>query len=180
MRTEGLAKRYAEAYLAYAAPAVGFEKAVNELHELKLELCRNTEIMKFLEDKWVPYAAKCDVADRTLAGFSAETRRLVKFLLRKGRISSLMDILDYARTAYYEGASADAILKTSYILDNELIEEIKKKLETKFKKKLRLFVELDPDLLGGVQVTVGNVMLDGSVSARLEDLRTKLMAVKVG
>ena len=180
MRTDGLAKRYAEAFLGYAAPAIGFDKAVDELYELKMTLSRSRDLMEFLENRWVSYFSKSETVDKALAGFSDETRRLVKFLLKKNRIASLMDILDYTRSSYYGGAAVDALLKTSYILENELIEKIKKALEAKFRKKLRLFIELDPDLLGGVQVTVGNTMLDGSVNARLEDLRAKLMAVRVG
>jgi len=57
--------------------------------------------------------------------------------------------------------------------------KIKKGLESKLNKKLKLVVGLDPGLLGGVQVTIGNTVIDGSVRRRLDDLKEKLETVRV-
>ena len=52
-------------------------------------------------------------------------------------------------------------------------------LENKLHKKLHLYSDLDSDLLGGVRVTVDNIVLDGSVKKRLQDMKEKLLSVRV-
>ena len=65
-------------------------------------------------------------------------------------------------------------------MDTELIIKIKDALENKYRKKFKLYVDLDASLLGGVRITMGNKVIDGSVRRRLEDLKEKLTAVRLG
>ena len=51
--------------------------------------------------------------------------------------------------------------------------------EKKINKKLHLYIELDSDLLGGIYAKIGNILIDGSIKRRLEDMRAKLLAAKV-
>jgi len=59
------------------------------------------------------------------------------------------------------------------------VERIKAKLEEKLGKKMHLYLDLDPDLLGGVQIKIGNILIDGSVRRRLDELKQKLMTIQV-
>ena len=49
-------------------------------------------------------------------------------------------------------------------------------LEKRFARKLKAVVELDPELIGGIRVVVGDEVLDTSVKARLEQMRVALTA----
>ena len=49
-------------------------------------------------------------------------------------------------------------------------------LEQRFGRKLTLEVRIDPSLIGGVRATVGDEVLDTSVRARLERMKTALIA----
>lgn len=175
-----LAKRYAEAFLSFAKLTIGFERAVEEIVALKILLCEVSSFKTFIESRWIPYGAKCQVLDETLKDFSQETRQFIKLLLDKGRIKELVQVVDYVRDTYEGGEAINALMSTSYMMDEDLIGKIKAKIETKIKKKLRLFIKLDPDLLGGVKVSLDHKLLDGSVASRLEALKTKLKTVKVG
>ena len=127
----------------------------------------------------ISYTEKCDFLDRVLnESFSEETKQFLKVILEKGRIDRIIDIAEYLRIAYAYGEE-EALLKTSFPLDLELIQEIKDKLEAKFNKKFKLYIELDADLLGGVQVTIGNKIIDGSVRNRLMIIKESLRRVKV-
>lgn len=179
MKEKIIAQRYAEAFLAYAKSTVGIERAVEELRKLKIIFYEDDGFLKFLENLEIIYSEKCEVIDKALQGFSEEGKNFLKLLLEKGRIKSIIGICDYVRINYSHGEAADALLKTSYPLDLELIEKIKKQLENRLKKKLKFHIELEPDLLGGVQVAVGNIIIDGSISRQLDDLKEKLMSVRV-
>lgn len=179
MKNKIIAQRYAEAFLSYARLNFGFEKAINELKDLKILFYENPELPKFLENMEILFAEKCEVIDKVLKDFSEETRQFLKLLLDKGRIKNIIDICDYVRLNYAHQEALDALVKTSYPLELKLIESIKKHFEQKIKRKLSLHIELDADLLGGVEVIIGNKVFDGSVKKKLDDLREKLMSVRV-
>jgi F0F1-type ATP synthase delta subunit len=44
---------------------------------------------------------------------------------------------------------------------------------------LQLYVDLEPEMLGGARLVVGNKVWDGSVKKRLEDMKRKLLAARV-
>ena len=66
---------------------------------------------------------------------------------------------EYARIKYSHGKEVDAVISASYPLDLDILESLKSVLEIKLHKKLHLYSGLDSDLLGGVKVTVDNVVL---------------------
>lgn len=180
MKEKILEKRYAEAFLSFAKESVGIEKAVEELKDIKIIICGNPEMEEFLYNLEITHAEKREFIDKVFMGvFSNETRHFLKFLLEKKRIEHLIGICDYVRVKYSHGEALEVLLRTSYPLELELIRKIKIKLGEKFRKKINLFLELDPNLLGGIQVRIGNTIIDGSVRRRLEELKEKLMTLQV-
>jgi len=175
-----IAKRYANGFLEYARDTIGFAKGLEELIALRDILRDTLDLETFLESPEIRYTEKYDFIESVFKeNFSQEVRQFLKLLLKKGRISSFGEIAEYARIKYAHGEEFAALLNTSYPIDTHLMKDIEEKLEKKLNKKLRFYVDLDPDLLGGVKVTIGNTVIDGSVRRRLEDLKEKLMAVKV-
>ncbi|MCX5706801.1 MAG: ATP synthase F1 subunit delta [Candidatus Omnitrophica bacterium] len=181
MRDRIIVKRYAEAFAGFAREGSGLEKVLGELKNLKnVVINENPDFLELLHGPAVPFSEKCDFIDRVLAeGFSLEVRQLLKLLLEKGRIDKLLGIMEYLRLTYSHGREEEALLKTAFPLDLKLIREIEERLERKLKKKLKFYIDLDPSLLGGVQVVVGNTIIDGSVRKQLDELGEKLMAIKV-
>jgi F-type H+-transporting ATPase subunit delta len=59
-------------------------------------------------------------------------------------------------------------------LDDEEVNALRSRLEQMTGGKVELTFNVDPLLLGGVQVRLGDLLIDGSVRGRLERLRTKL------
>ncbi len=179
MKEKIIAKRYAEAFLRYAKASIGKERPVSDLKNLKIILRSNLDFEEFLYNPEITYSEKCEVIDKVLQGVIAEeTRNFLKLLIEKERIEFIIEICDYVRINYSHGEAVDAVLKTSYPLDTEFIQAIKGMLEEKLQGKLNLFLDLDPSLLGGVQVRIGNYIIDGSVRRRLDELKEKLMAVQ--
>ena len=64
------------------------------------------------------------------------------------------------------------VLPTSAIeLDDGLVKDIGKRIEEQTDRKVELSSNVDPDVLGGLKVQVGNMVLDASIRNRLEKLR---------
>jgi F-type H+-transporting ATPase subunit delta len=174
-----LAERYAEAFLARET---GTERggSIREMMALKEVLRLNPDFEKFLLSLQFTLTEKHTMIERVLGeSFSSDVKNFIRLLLEKERIDCLNDILEYVRITHSYGDRVEAVLKTTYPLDLDVIEGLKQKLETKVGKKINLYIDLDPDLLGGIYVRVGNRVFDGSVRKRLEDLRAKLKTVQV-
>lgn len=179
MKDEAVAKRYADAFLSYAKDTIGFEKGLEELQELKRIVRDNPDFRSFLTAPDIILAEKANSIDNILGkDYSREIRNFLKLLINNKRIDRFLDIAEYARIEYTH-AEHDAVLKTSYAVDTHTLQELKSALEKRTNKKIRLFVEMDGDLLGGVSARIGNIVIDGSVKRRLEDLKEKLKLVKV-
>lgn len=180
MIDEVVARRYADAFLAYARETIGFEQGLRELQEIKRIVRDNPDLKSFLETPDIIAAEKGEAIDAILsADYSAETRNFMKLLVKNKRIDRLIDIAEFARLNYTHGIEHDAVLKTSYTVDTAVLNELKQALEKRTQKKLHLYIQMEPDLLGGVSAQVGNIIIDGSVKRRLADLREKLRLTKV-
>ncbi|MFH0791503.1 MAG: ATP synthase F1 subunit delta [Candidatus Omnitrophota bacterium] len=175
-----IVKRYAEAFMGFAKKTIGFEKANQDFKALKDIMRENPEFYELLCRLEVSYTEKCDFIDKVLeTDFSVELRQFLKLLLEKKRIDKIHGIADYIRIAYAHPGETDVLLKTSFPLDLDLIKKIEDKLREKLNQKFRFYIDLDGSLLGGVQIVIGNTVLDGSIRRRLEELKEKLSLIRV-
>lgn len=173
-------KRYAEAFMDFAKETVGLKKAVSDFKALKFLMKDNPGFYEILHSFDVSYSEKCDFIEKVLGDdFSKEFKEFLWFLLEKNRFDKIIDIADYVRITYAHLGETEAILRTSFPLGLDLIRQIKERLEMKLKRKIRFYINLDGSLLGGVQVVIGNTIIDGSVRRRLDDLKERLLTVKV-
>ena len=72
--------------------------------------------------------------------------------------------------------SSDVRIQSAFPLDGGALAQLVNTLEQRFKRKLVPTVEVDPSLIGGVRVAVGDEVLDTSVKARLEQMKMALTA----
>jgi len=180
MKDQIIVKRYAEAFFDFASKSIGEKKVFEEFKNIKGVMRENRGFMKILISPEITLNEKMNFVDRVLNdNFSEEFKQFLKLLVEKERIEKLEAIAEYIRITYSYGEEAEALLKTTYALDLELINKIKNKLEAKFRKKFKLYIDLDGTLLGGIQIIIGNRVIDGSVRRRLDDLREKLESLRL-
>jgi F-type H+-transporting ATPase subunit delta len=180
IKEEIVSKRYADAYLSQAKDTIGFDKGLDELQRSKRIIRDNPDLKDFFGSLEITNAEKDRMVDVVFTDvFTEETRNFFKLLIDKKRIELFVDIAEYARIHYAHGIEVDALLKTSYPLPTEMIQRIKDALERKMNKKLHLYIQLDADLVGGACAQIGNIIIDGSVKKRLEDMKDKLDVLKV-
>ncbi len=180
MKSEVIAQRYAEGFFSFAKQHFSPEQILGELKGLKAVLRENSEFRRFLESPGILFSEKRKVIE---SGFneslSLELKNFIFFLVRKKRVDLLPLIINYLRVKYSHQEALDALLQVSFPLDSELIKLIHEKLEVRFHHRLKMFVHLDPDLLGGMRVRVRNTVIDGSVRGALDILGERLRSVQV-
>ncbi|MDO9236304.1 MAG: F0F1 ATP synthase subunit delta [Aquabacterium sp.] len=108
------------------------------------------------------------------------TAALTNFLhsvLENGRLTALPLMVEQfqALVKARQGVS-EAQIYSAFPIDAAQLADILGPLEKRFGRKLEAKVELDPELIGGVRVVVGDEVLDTSVKARLDRMKSSLMA----
>ena len=130
------------------------------------------------------FAADPKVSDEQVFGvvsgiagndLSPKLRNLLSTVIDNGRLSVLPEIASQFRTLVNDrGGVADAQVVSAFPLDAGQQASLAKVLEKRFGRQLKVTVTVDPSLIGGVRVTVGDEVLDTSVVARLEQMRAAL------
>ncbi|MFA5005814.1 MAG: ATP synthase F1 subunit delta [Candidatus Omnitrophota bacterium] len=176
IRNKIIVTRYAEAFISYAKANAGLSQGLIDLVEVKNVIRDNPEFKELLDNPEIAYLEKCNFIETVLIDrVSQDMRNLLKLLVEKRRLDCFLDIAEYIRVKYGHHGQVDVLLKTAFPLDLDLIQKIQEALKNKFREMaLRFYIDLDGSILGGVQVIIGNKILDGSVKRRLEELKEKI------
>jgi F-type H+-transporting ATPase subunit delta len=116
-----------------------------------------------------------DLVGREGAGMDAKVRHLVAAVIDNGRLSVLAEIAaQYRALVNARSGVAEAHVTSAYPLEPQQLESLVAVLQKRFGRTLKADVSVDPSLIGGVRVAVGDEVLDTSVRARLEQMRVAL------
>jgi len=104
-------------------------------------------------------------------------QNFLRTVLDNGRLVALPEIAAQFRTLVNaQRGSSDAIVYSAFDMDAAGLAALSAVLEKRFGRKLDLQVRVQPELIGGVRVVVGDEVLDTSVKARLEQMKVALTA----
>ena len=107
----------------------------------------------------------------------APVKNFVQMLVENHRIALLPEIsAQFDALKHAHEGSADAVITSAFPLEGVALTELTVALEKKFGCKLNAQVVVDPSLIGGVSVAVGDEVLDTSVRARLAQMQAALTA----
>ncbi len=104
-------------------------------------------------------------------------QNLVKILVEYGRLSILPEIYSAfeALKAQDEGTLDAQIIVATKISAAET-KDLVKRLEAKFGKKIEANVSIDPEIIGGIKIIVGDTVIDASIKGQLQNLAYSLTA----
>ena len=106
---------------------------------------------------------------------SAEAKNFIAMLVENGRVSLLPEIgAQFQVLKNAQEGAADASITSAFELSGAQVAELVSTLEKKFGRKLNPTVTVDPSLIGGVRVVVGDEVLDTSVRAKLQQMNVAL------
>ena len=104
-------------------------------------------------------------------------QNFVREVIANGKLAALPAMVEqfHALANAAEGV-ADAQIFSAFPIDAAQLAEVVGTLEKRFGRKLEAHVSLEPSLIGGIRVVVGDEVLDTSVKARLERMKVALTA----
>ncbi len=102
-------------------------------------------------------------------------RNFVRVLVEADRIAVLPQIASCSRALKNDAEGvAKARIDSAFPLSDAQLAELKAALEKHFGKKIEATVNVDPALIGGARITVGDTVIDGTVTAQLAAMATQL------
>ena len=182
MIPRGLARRYARALLNAAVKEGNLGDVFQDATGFRQVLADNPRFQHFLMAPQTLLREKKDILEATIGGKASKLfSQFLLLLLDKKRFSSVNEIIEAFEWLYeqHEGI-VEAKVTTAVELDKSMTEKLRKKLETETKKKIRLMTSVDEGIIGGMVVTIGDKIIDGSIRYQMEKLKRDLDEIRIG
>jgi len=171
-----IARPYAEALFQVASKAdlTQSSEPIDALAIVAIDM----QVRRFAANPKVAREHVFDVICSALASpLSDSSKNLLHALIDNRRLSALPEIAKQFRALVNTRSGvSDAKIHSAFPIDATQLGELVGALEQRFGRKLNATVELEPELIGGVRVVVGDEVLDTSVRSRLAQMQTALTA----
>ncbi|OON59429.1 F0F1 ATP synthase subunit delta [Massilia sp. KIM] len=171
-----VARPYAEALfrVAQQGDMAAWSAIASELGQIGA----NPEVQAFASNPNVTHAQLADtIASLVKSPLNAEAKNFIAMLAENGRINLLPEIsAQFAALKNANEGAADATIYSAFEISADQLAQLVPTLEKKFGRKLNPTVTVDPSLIGGVRVVVGDEVLDTSVRAKLQQMHVALVS----
>jgi F-type H+-transporting ATPase subunit delta len=171
-----VARPYAEALFRVAqnGDMAAWSGIVSELAQIGA----NPDMQNFAGNPNVKPAQLAEtIASLVKSPLTPEANNFIAMLAENGRINLLPEIAaQFIVLKNAQAGAADATVYSAFELSADQLNTLVATLEKKFDRKLNPTVEIDPSLIGGVRVVVGDEVLDTSVRAKLQQMHLALVA----
>ena len=137
------------------------------------------ELRQFADNPKTQSSAVYDVMAGALKAIqlSPQVQNLLRTVIENGRLAALGEIgAQYRALVNAQTGISDATVYSAYPIDGSQLADVVAALEKRFARKLNANVVVEPGLIGGIRVVVGDEVLDTSVKARLEQMKVALTA----
>lgn len=168
-----IARPYAEALFSMARDTQTLDAWSASLADAAL-LANDPQMRAFFKDPNVS-AGRMASLFTSLTPFSAEATNLIRVLADNDRLALLPEI----RTLYEQlkaeaQREAEAEIISAQPLSDPQISQLKEHLERHFNRRVKVSTNVDPSLIGGARIVVGDVVIDGSVAGQLAAMQSAL------
>ena len=172
---EDLALVYSNALFEVASENDVADDVREQLGQFADELNQNKDLQIFLFSPYFSSQEKKDGIRKIIDGADERFLNFLELLAERHR----MPVVFRIRRAYdalwrVENKLLPVNVTSAIELDEALVEGVGKRIEEQTGKKVELTSHVDPDVLGGLVLQVGNMVLDASIRNRLEQLRKQV------
>jgi F-type H+-transporting ATPase subunit delta len=175
-----VATTYAEALYEAALDADAVPPVAADVDAFARALDESPELRMALENPEIDSRAKGSAVAAIAADAHPLFANFLQVLVERGRIAEYLEIAEAFRERVAQAeARLDVEAVTAVPLPGDLRERIVESLQAKTNATVELTESVDPDIVGGLVLRVGEVVVDGSVRHRIEELRRELTAAPV-
>ena len=171
------ARRYADAAFEVALAGNALDRWQADL-TTAADILGRREVEPVVDNPAVPLAQRLAVTSGLLeTRIDAQSLRLVRLLVERGRVAVLPRVAEeFTRQLNQHRGIVTATVTSAVALTDGESAQIRSRVEAMAGSKVELKTQVDPALIGGLTIQVGDRLLDASVRGRLERLRTQLQS----
>jgi len=165
--------RYASALFELASENGAVSAVEADLDTLGQAIRESDDLAALIRNPQVSREDSAKVIDAVagVLGTSALTKNFLGVLAGNRRLSALPEIIRaFASIAAAERGESTAEVTSAHALSDDQVEQLRRNLEVREGRKVKIKTSVDPELLGGLVVTIGSKRIDSSIRTRLNSL----------
>jgi ATP synthase F1 delta subunit len=172
---EEIAEVYSRALFEVAKEHDVLDRVHDELGQFADALDGDRNLQVFLFSPYFSSTEKKDGVQRIVSDADERLINFLELLAERHRMPALFRIRRTFDSLWAEENQLLPVTVTSAVeLDESLVQDIGRRIEEQTGHQVELSSDVDPDVLGGLRVRVGNMVLDATVRNRLEQLRKQV------
>jgi F-type H+-transporting ATPase subunit delta len=172
---EEIANVYARSLFEVAQEHDKLDTIKEELDQFADEMDSNRELQVFFFSPYFSSAEKKDGVDKVIENGDEHLVRFLELLAERHRMPALFRIRkEFDRLWAEENKLLPVTITSAVELEDDTVKDLAKKIEDQTGRQIELTTTVDPDLIGGLQMRVGNMVYDATIKNRLEKLRREV------
>jgi F-type H+-transporting ATPase subunit delta len=172
---EEIARVYAEALFEVAQDKGKLDEIHGQVGEVADAIAESRDLQVFLFSPYFSSAEKRDGISRAISGADPELTNFLELLAEKHRMPAIFRIRQRFDEMWAKEKRRLAVRLTSAVeLPSNVVEQVGKEIEEQTGQTIELSTDVDENILGGLVLQVGNMVLDASVRNKLERLRKEV------
>jgi len=173
MLTSKVAKRYAQGLLDFTKESGQTDAVFAEMKDVVKLMSESKDLNKFFLTTYIDANKKTEVANEIFKSFSPVSQNLIRLIIKNGRESQLKNVAQQFINKVEDINGIQRItLTTATQLSNENIEQILKSTNlVNASANFDIKVNVNPAILGGYILRVGDQQIDASVKSQLNKIK---------
>ncbi len=172
---EEIANTYARSLFEVAREHDVLSDVRAQLGEFADAVSESNDLQVFFFSPYFNSQEKKDGIARVLSGADERFQRFLELLAEKHRMPTVFRVRRRFEELWAEeNRVLEASITSATELDDKVVSKIGKRIEEQTGRNVQLSSHVDPDVLGGLVIRVGNTIMDASVRNRLERLRRQV------
>jgi ATP synthase F1 delta subunit len=174
---EKIARVYADALFDVAQDKDELDSIHDQLGQFADAMTESNDMRVFLFSPYFSSNEKREAIRNAVSGASEELVNFLDLLAEKHRMPAIFRIRDRFDELWAKAKKRLEVKLTSAVeLDKRIVDQVGKEVERQTDRQIDLETEVDPDILGGLVLRVGNKVLDASLRGKLDKLRKQVAA----
>ncbi|CAN5269603.1 F0F1 ATP synthase subunit delta [soil metagenome] len=172
---DGLELAGVSAHVIQADKAGELDELENELFTFERLVSSEPELRRILTDRSIPEASKSTLVSTLLAGKATPAVLALVQQATAARLGSFEKaISSFSEIVAERRARLIAEVRVAYELGDDERARLNAALKAKYGSDIQINTIVDPSVVGGISVSIGDQLIDGTVSSRLEDARRRI------
>ena len=172
---EEIASVYARSLFEVASEQDKLDRLHDELNAFADALDESRELQVFLFSPYFSTKEKSEGLDKAISGADETFVNFLKLLIDKHRMPVVFRVrAEFDKLWEDENRLLPVTITSAVELPKDTVKHIGDRISEQTERKVDLSATVDPDILGGIIVRVGNSVLDASIRNRLENFRKQV------